>query len=216
MTEEETKIALTKAALKTLVDTADHLQGVTEHLQKLRYRTEAGYALIGTTIINNTLQSALQAKMVKLTKSMKARLFEGYGPLSTFSARIDVSYAIGLISEETHKHLLAAKRIRNTFAHTDDPLDFRSPTILEACSALPDYKPGSVDLLFYINALKKIDDEINAGNNPASGQPSSPEKSSQNLSLIPLQMMKPHEWGDTRLAAGDQGSRWQAAALSSS
>ena len=44
-------------------------------------------------------------------------LFSGYGPLSSFSSKILLSYRLGLISNYEYKTLQIIRKIRNTFAH---------------------------------------------------------------------------------------------------
>lgn len=44
-------------------------------------------------------------------------LFSGYGPLSSFSSKIVLSYRLGLISNYEYKTLQIIRKIRNSFAH---------------------------------------------------------------------------------------------------
>lgn len=55
-------------------------------------------------------------------------LFSGYGPLSTFSSKIVLSYRLGLISNYEYKTLQIIRKIRNLFAHDiskDSLLEFK-------------------------------------------------------------------------------------------
>ena len=55
-------------------------------------------------------------------------LFSGYGPLSTFSSKIVLSYKLGLISNYEYKTLQIIRKIRNSFAHDiskDSLLEFK-------------------------------------------------------------------------------------------
>lgn len=56
--------------------------------------------------------------MRALSNNMAERIFDGYGPLSTFSAKIDVAFALDLIDADVHRDLRTIKDIRNCFAHT--------------------------------------------------------------------------------------------------
>lgn len=56
------------------------------------------------------------------------KLFSGYGPLSTFSSKIVLSYRLGLISNYEYKTLQIIRKIRNSFAHDiskDSLLEFK-------------------------------------------------------------------------------------------
>lgn len=55
-------------------------------------------------------------------------LFSGYGPLSSFSSKILLSYRLGLISNYEYKTLQCIRKIRNLFAHDitkDSLLEFK-------------------------------------------------------------------------------------------
>ncbi len=47
----------------------------------------------------------------------KRDLFEGQGPLATFSARIDMACAMGLLPESLRRDLHLIRKLRNHFAH---------------------------------------------------------------------------------------------------
>lgn len=49
--------------------------------------------------------------------SSSDELLDGDSPLSTFSARINIAYRLGLISADFAKSLHAIRKIRNSFAH---------------------------------------------------------------------------------------------------
>jgi hypothetical protein len=51
------------------------------------------------------------------TTKLVAKLFEGFGPLSTFSAKIEFAFALGLLPRHVHTDLRTIKKVRNLFAH---------------------------------------------------------------------------------------------------
>ncbi len=54
-----------------------------------------------------------------------SELVEGFNaPLGTFSARIKAGHAVGLLSDEQHKDLEIARKIRNEFAHNWEGCSF--------------------------------------------------------------------------------------------
>lgn len=75
--------------------------------------------------------------MPNLPKELKDKLYKGYGPLSTFSAKIDTAFALGLVTSEVNKTLNAVKIIRNAFAHSDEILTFEHEKIQKLKGALP-------------------------------------------------------------------------------
>jgi hypothetical protein len=54
--------------------------------------------------------------MRPLDKKLAGRLFKGYGPLSSFSAKIDLAYALKVTTLEIHNELHKIRDIRNAFA----------------------------------------------------------------------------------------------------
>ena len=57
-------------------------------------------------------------------------LFDGaQAPLSTFSARIELAYRMGAITEDVQKSLNYIRKIRNKFAHQLTECDFNDPQI---------------------------------------------------------------------------------------
>ena len=63
-------------------------------------------------------------------------LFRSTGPLGAFAARIDLALVMGIYSEQEHGFLHTIRRIRNEFAHTPAPLDFKSQNISDLAKNL--------------------------------------------------------------------------------
>jgi DNA-binding MltR family transcriptional regulator len=68
----------------------------------------------------------MKGRFVDLTDDEEKRLFnsEFRGPLSEFSARIKVGFAMYLFGRETRDDLEIIRRIRNLFAHQSTVLTF--------------------------------------------------------------------------------------------
>jgi hypothetical protein len=71
-----------------------------------------------TSMLEFDLERSIKWKLRPLNKEMRKRLFDGYGPLSTFAAKIDFAYALDITTDAIHKELNTMKKIRNNFAHT--------------------------------------------------------------------------------------------------
>ena len=69
-------------------------------------------------------------------RTVETRLFESTGPLSDFSARIDMAFAMRLIGKNWYGDLHRLRQIRNEFAHTYTPLNFMNDRITSLCNAL--------------------------------------------------------------------------------
>jgi DNA-binding MltR family transcriptional regulator len=85
----------------------------------------------------------------------------GYGPLESFSGKIEVSYAFELIDEETYYDLRIIKEIRNTFAHAAAVTHFRSDEVTKFLKKFKQWN-AVIDPLLLFNervafCLTKID-----------------------------------------------------------
>jgi hypothetical protein len=89
-------------------------------------------------MVDHQLVIALQTKMKALTRPESDRLFfEQAATLGTMSSRIDLAYALDLITEEAKRSSETLRRIRNTFAHALWPISFEHPLITKECQKLP-------------------------------------------------------------------------------
>jgi len=62
--------------------------------------------------------------------------FTGMGPLSSFSAKIDMAYLLRLTDDQNRNRMHIIRRIRNDFAHDLSPLTFKSKRVADRCKAL--------------------------------------------------------------------------------
>jgi hypothetical protein len=81
-------------------------------------RTHTSAVTTTVAVMEYQLERAIKTKMHPLTNSMNKRLFEGYGPLSTFAAKIDIAFALDTISKRDYDELVKIKAIRNKVAHS--------------------------------------------------------------------------------------------------
>jgi hypothetical protein len=71
-----------------------------------------------------------------LTSDDRKRLFEGDGAVSTFSSKIILAYALKLIGRITKSDLDLIRFLRNEFAHSRMPFDFKTPEVRAVCDRL--------------------------------------------------------------------------------
>jgi hypothetical protein len=79
--------------------------------------------------LEGMLELAIRSKMRPLKQKMTERLFEGYGPLSSFAAKIDLAYALDITSTEINEELNKVRKIRNKFAHSIQAINLGSDEI---------------------------------------------------------------------------------------
>lgn len=93
--------------------------------------------VLAASILDQHLQTALLSHFPIIdteNREEMAQLFEGdSAPLSSFSARIRVGYALGIFGPKTKQDLERIKNIRNVCAHSRVPVHFRDSAITEEC-----------------------------------------------------------------------------------
>lgn len=102
---------------------------VSEWEQIMHPLADTSIVIMSVTVLEGWVETVIKTKMRGLSNSLHERIFRGYGPLSSFSAKIDVGFALGLFDEAIHRDLRALKDIRNAFAHTSSPMHFKSAAL---------------------------------------------------------------------------------------
>jgi hypothetical protein len=142
---------------KIMSDLSDHINDFITSVRRLQARTHAEIGIVAAAIIEEKLTEALLTKMRPLSGEMKKRLFEGYGPLSSFSAKIDLSFALQVIDTQARSDLTVVRKIRNQFAHSVSLVNFTSPGIVAHFQHF-NLPQGESDYQgFYLRKLKEID-----------------------------------------------------------
>ena len=85
--------------------------------------------------------------------SLIDKLFTGYGPLSTFSARSDCAFAFKIIDENMHRDLKFIRKIRNHFAHHPSDTVFDESPVKNFCLELSTAQKGETPRIMYLIAV---------------------------------------------------------------
>lgn len=106
--------------------------------QELNDQTDRGIAIVGAAFLDAKLEMALKVYFVEgLSNNDYKDLFDGpVTPLGTFSAKVRVARAVGLIGAKTFNDLKLINTIRNRFAHELSITSFNEPSIAELCAKL--------------------------------------------------------------------------------
>jgi DNA-binding MltR family transcriptional regulator len=104
-------------------------------LEEVGRQEDRGAAIIAGAFLEDFLFEAISSWLVDDKKALKG-IFEGTGPLATFSAKIEMAYLMGLMSKRSHSSAAAVRKIRNEFAHNMGPLRFETPLIKGKCQSL--------------------------------------------------------------------------------
>ena len=92
-------------------------------------KTNRGPTQRCSMLVEDALRVLLLSGMIKLTSDMRKDLFGPQRPLESFSARIAIAHAFGLLDKRSYTHLTVIKDVRNTFAHAPRVIKFHTPEI---------------------------------------------------------------------------------------
>jgi DNA-binding MltR family transcriptional regulator len=97
---------------------------------------DAQLAILVAAKLEESLKEALLTKMRPINHEIKKRLFEGYGPLSGFAAKIDLAYALKIFPKKVYDTLRTLKKVRDIFAHRSELSNFETPEIATLLNTL--------------------------------------------------------------------------------
>lgn len=103
--------------LPIALDVATADDGARKVVGRLLKETDAGCALIAASHLSVVLRRLIETALVHASRTGNQRLFQADGPLGTFSARIRMAGAMGLLAEDELADLDQVRKIRNAFAH---------------------------------------------------------------------------------------------------
>ncbi|TXI09803.1 MAG: hypothetical protein E6Q76_04985 [Rhizobium sp.] len=104
--------------------------------EELAKESDRGCALVAAAYLESELHDLLRGFLVQQNEAQAKALFDFNGPLGTFSSKIKMSYALGLISAETQRGLDALRKIRNEFAHLHEPVTFGSDAVKQRTNGM--------------------------------------------------------------------------------
>jgi DNA-binding MltR family transcriptional regulator len=96
-------------------------------------------AILASSYLEEALGEYIKLFLVE--DSSIDELFRGYGPLSSFSARIGIAFATGLVTKRMRDDLNSIRKIRNHFAHHPAETSFQVPLVRDLCSNLLGAEP---------------------------------------------------------------------------
>jgi Kef-type K+ transport system membrane component KefB len=104
---------------------------VTSFLQELKIQTDRGAAVIAAAVLDEILQMLLLARFVEIGSERRDTLFTKIGaPLSPLSAKIELAFATGIISNNARLAAHIVRDVRNKFAHRIEALTFDHPEVV--------------------------------------------------------------------------------------
>jgi hypothetical protein len=102
---------------------------ITGVIDELGKQSDRGAGIIAAAFTEEILEKIILNRLRPLSSDKYRDLFKGNSPLSTFAAKIDMAFAIGVLNEIAHRQLHLIRKVRNCFAHSIQPLDFEHSEI---------------------------------------------------------------------------------------
>jgi DNA-binding MltR family transcriptional regulator len=96
----------------------------------------ASFVLVTVSAVDRWLQAAILKKMIPMSKTMVAHIFDGYGPLSQIASKIDICYALRIIDAVMYEELKTLNKIRVKFAHSPVPVSLTDDDMLHSVRSL--------------------------------------------------------------------------------
>jgi DNA-binding MltR family transcriptional regulator len=128
-------------ALKRLISRAPSSEELRDKRAKLfSEKNDWTLAMTAASLLESTLEIAIEKNFRPLNASERRDLFDGTSPLTTFSAKIKMTYALDIIGRMTRDDMDCIRDIRNAFAHTRVDLSFDQEYVVRVCNKikLPD------------------------------------------------------------------------------
>ena len=84
---------------------------------RLSSESDRGLVLVSAALIDDLMTDRLKTVLHNGDKRTLTGLFEGFGPFSSFSAKIDTLYCMGDLAKSAHRHAHMVRKVRNHCAH---------------------------------------------------------------------------------------------------
>jgi len=91
--------------------------------------TDRGAVILMATVVEDMLGAAIRKRMDKLSPDEDARLFGPDAPLGTFSAKIRIAHALGIIKREQMAMCDILREMRNACAHSRRAISFKNKVL---------------------------------------------------------------------------------------
>jgi hypothetical protein len=98
---------------------AEGIKKIAEGFTTGHRMTHAAVVVTAAAILDQTLERAIKTQLPGTTKVLSKKIFEDFGPLHSFSAKIDMAHALGITSDFVHIELGKIRKMRNSFSHSE-------------------------------------------------------------------------------------------------
>lgn len=105
------------------------VQRFAEVWRSLKKESDRGSVIVAAAVIEDQLEELLKNRLVT-NSDQNAPLFDGANSaISTFSAKIELAYRTGAISQKVRQSTHILRRLRNDFAHIANEISFDTSSV---------------------------------------------------------------------------------------
>jgi hypothetical protein len=91
--------------------------------------TDRGTVILLATSLEDAIQDAIQHRFVDLNSDEKSRIFGPDAPLGSFSAKLRIAHALGLLNRKEMMQIDLLREARNACAHNRGPISLKTPQL---------------------------------------------------------------------------------------
>ena len=118
--------------------------------------TDRGCALVGASLTENALREIIRIHAFQAPNTDLDDIFGFEAPLGTFSAKIKIAYAFGMIDKKIRDDCDRIRVLRNAFAHSRVPINFKTSAVTRGCSGFHAPHPaGMSEYLQSVNPARR-------------------------------------------------------------
>lgn len=107
-----------------------------EYRARVAGESDRASMILNGAMVERFLVMELQARMTAINKEERDRIFNFERPCGSFSNRIRIAQALGVVDRKTRRQLDLVRELRNVAAHAHPDISFATPQIRNAVIAL--------------------------------------------------------------------------------
>lgn len=116
--------------------------------RSLKKESDRGSVIVAAAVLEDQLEELLKNRLVQ-NSDQSDPLFDGANSaIGTFSAKIELAYRIGAISQKVRQSVNILRRLRNDFAHFADEINFESNSVKDRTRNLLTLNRELVELIW--------------------------------------------------------------------
>ena len=123
-------------------------------ISEFESESDRGCVLLAAAMIDNILEVLIKHVLIECKTKNDSLFDDATAPLGTLSAKIDLAYRLGIISDNLRRDLHIIRKIRNDFAHDVLDCTFANAVVKERIHALRETS-GEIDKIVALSGIKK-------------------------------------------------------------